>query len=151
MSHLVDTNVVSELRKGSRGDPGVASWFARTPSEEIYLSVLTIGELRKGIEKKRGRDPAASRFLEDWLTKVLDSYADRILAVDQAVAEQWGRDNFGDPLPVLDSLLAATAKVHGLTFVTRNTKDVERTGVALLNPFAGQPIPPALSTHPPSD
>lgn len=135
MSYLVDTNVVSELRKGDRTDPAVAAWFSRVSSDDLYLSVLTIGELRKGIEKRRAKDGVAAGSLETWLAKVLELYSDRILPVDRAVAELWGRFNVGDPLPMLDSLLAATAAVHGLTLVTRNVKDVERTGVALLNPF----------------
>lgn len=135
MRYLVDTNVVSELRKGRRCDPGVASWFAAVSSEEIYLSALVLGELRKGIENIRRRDGSAAEALEDWFRELTATHADRILGVDPAVADQWGRFNVPDPLPVLDSLLAATASVHGLTLVTRNLKHVERTGVACLNPF----------------
>ncbi|MFL6232348.1 MAG: type II toxin-antitoxin system VapC family toxin [Thermoanaerobaculia bacterium] len=136
MSYLVDTNVISELRKGRRCNPGVASWFAEVSSGDIYLSVLTLGEIRKGIENIRRRDKPAAEVLEAWFQELGDSLADRILPVDQAIAEQWGRFNVPDPLPVLDSLLAATALVHGLTLVTRNLKDVERTGVDCLNPFS---------------
>jgi len=137
LSYLVDTNVVSELRKGRRCDPGVASWFAEAVSEEIYLSALTLGEIRKGIENIRRRDEPAAEALEEWFRELEASHSDHILPVDQAIAEQWGRFNVPDPLPVLDSLLAATASVHGLTLVTRNLKDVERTGVDCLNPFSG--------------
>lgn len=137
MSYLVDTNVVSELRKGQRCDPGVASWFANTSSGDIFLSALTVGEIRKGIESIRRRDEPAASALEAWLGELLATHSDRILAVDAVIAEQWGRFNVPDPLPVLDSLLAATASVHGLTLVTRNVKDVERTGVECLNPFSG--------------
>ena len=137
MSYLVDTNVVSELRKGQRCDPGVASWFAETSSGEIFLSALTVGEIRKGIENIRRRDEPTASALETWLGELLATHSDRILAVDAVVAEQWGRFNVPDPLPVLDSLLAATASVHGLTLVTRNVKDVERPGVECLNPFRG--------------
>ena len=136
MSYLVDTNVVSELRKGLRCNPGVASWFAGVSSEEIYLSVLTIGEIRKGIENIRRRDERTAEALEAWLGEVLAAHSDRILPVDEGIADQWGRYNVPDPLPVLDSLLAATASVHGLTLVTRNVKHVERTGVDCLNPFS---------------
>ena len=139
MSYLVDTNVVSELRKGSRCDPGVASWFAKVSSEEIYLSALTVGEIRKGIESIRRRDATSAEALDAWLYELMESYADRIFPVDEVIAEQWGRFNVPDPLPVLDSLLAATASVHGLTLVTRNLKDVERTGVVCLNPFRTRP------------
>lgn len=135
MSYLLDTNVISEIRKGRRCDPGVASWIAEISSEDIYLSVLSLGEIRKGIEGIRRRDASTAEALERWLRQVLADHADRILPIDEAVAQLWGRFNVPDPLPVLDSLLAATASVHGLTLVTRNLKDVERTGVACLNPF----------------
>lgn len=136
MSFLLDTNVISELRKGARCNPGVASWFEEASSEDLYLSVLTLGELRKGIESLRRRDAPTARALEAWLLEVESAYSERILPVDRAVADQWGRFNVPDPLPVLDGLLAATAKVHGLVLVTRNLKDVERTGVDCLNPFS---------------
>ncbi len=136
MSYLVDTNVVSELRKGWRCNPGVASWFAEVSSTEIYLSALTVGEIRKGIENIRRRDQPTAEALEAWLRDLVAAHSDRILPVDESVAEQWGRFNVPDPLPVLDSLLAATASVHGLTLVTRNVKHVERTGVDCLNPFS---------------
>ncbi|HEX3554602.1 MAG TPA: type II toxin-antitoxin system VapC family toxin [Thermoanaerobaculia bacterium] len=136
MSYLVDTNVVSELRKGRRCDPGVAAWFAEISSEELFLSVLTLGEIRKGIESIRRRDQASAEVLERWLHELAATYADRILPVDQAIADQWGRFNVPDPLSMLDSLLAATASLHGMTLVTRNLKDVERTGVDCLNPFS---------------
>jgi hypothetical protein len=135
LSYLLDTNVVSELRKGRRCDPGVAGWFAGVASDEIYLSVLTLGEIRKGIENIRWRDPRTAEVLEAWLTELAATHSDRILAIDESIAEQWGRFNVPDPLSTLDSLLAATASVHGLTLVTRNLKDVERTGVACMNPF----------------
>lgn len=135
MSYLVDTNIVSELRKRQRCDPHVASWFAETSSEEIYLSALVLGEIRKGIESIRRRDEPAAEALEVWYGELVSTHSERILPVDQAVAEQWGRFNVPDPLPVVDGLLAATAAVHGLTLVTRNVGHVARTGVSCLNPF----------------
>jgi toxin FitB len=131
--------VISELRKGKRCDPGVAAWFALVTSEEIHFSVLTVGELRKGIESIRRRDLPGAGVLEGWLDDLVETHADRILSIDQEIAEQWGRLNVPDPLPVVDGLLAATAKVHKLTLVTRNLKDVERTGVACLDPFGAGP------------
>ena len=135
MSFLLDTNVISELRKGPRCNLGVSSWFEQVASEDLYLSVLTLGELRKGIENLRRRDASTAKALETWLLEIENTYSERLLPVDQDVAEQWGRFSVPDPLPVLDGLLAATAHVHGLTLVTRNLKDVERTGVSCLNPF----------------
>lgn len=135
MSYLLDTNVVSELRKGDRADPGVTTWFAGIAAEEIYLSVLTIGEIRRGIENVRRRDPAGASALDGWLARVSEAQGERILPVDRAIAEEWGRMSVPDPLPVVDGLLAATAVVLGLTLVTRNVTDVEGSGALLLDPF----------------
>ena len=135
MSFLIDTNVISELRKRGRCDPDVSSWFANVADEEVFLSALTIGEIRRGIESIRRRDTSSARTLEAWLSGLLESHSDRILPVTGAIAEQWGRFNVPDPLPVIDSLLAATATVNGLTVVTRNVSDVESTGVAVITPF----------------
>ena len=136
MSYLIDTNVIAELRKGKRCDAHVATWYAGIGENEIFFSVLTIGELRRGIDSIQRRDPKAAADLNRWLRTVLESHQDRILAVDRATAEEWGRMNVPDPLPVIDGLLAATAKVHGLSLVTRNTKDIARTGVNYLDPFS---------------
>jgi predicted nucleic acid-binding protein len=136
VSYLIDTNVISELRKGRRCNRHVADWFAAVPADDIFLSVLTIGELRKGVEVIRRQDEKSASTLEHWVRATVRNYRERILAVDQAVAEEWGLMNVPQPLPVIDSLLAATAKVHGLTFATRNTDDVIRTGVHVFNPFA---------------
>jgi predicted nucleic acid-binding protein len=132
---LLDTNVIAELRKGARANLHVRAWFESLDSDAIMLSVLTIGEIRRGIENVRRRDPATAKALERWLRRLVAEHRDRILPIDLPVAEEWGRLNVPDPLPVVDALLAATAKVHGLTFVTRNVKDVARTGVELMNPF----------------
>ena len=136
MSFLVDTNVLSEARKAS-GDAGVKRWFAEVPAEQLFLSVLVIGEIRRGIDRLRRRDPAQAEAFEPWLQALWTQYADRILPVTAEVCEAWGRMNVPDPLPVIDGLLAATAFVHGLTVVTRNTGDLARAGVAVLNPFSG--------------
>ena len=137
MSYLVDTNVISELRKGRRADAAVSAWFAALADEEIFLSVLTIGEIRQGVERIRHRDPDAAKALDSWLDRVVATHGDRLVPVDRLVAEEWGRMNVPDPLPVVDGLLAATAKVNGLTLATRNVRDVERTGVDLVDPFVG--------------
>ena len=135
MSYLVDTNVISELRKGTRANAGVVSWFAGVSDAELHLSVLTVGELRRGINSIERRDASAARVLNGWLRAIVEGFHERLVPVDQNVAEEWGRMNVANSLPVIDSLLAATAKVHGLTLVTRNTKDVARTGIHCLNPF----------------
>jgi hypothetical protein len=132
---LLDTNVIAELRKGARANVHVRSWFETLDPDAIVLSVLTIGEIRRGIENVRRRDSATAKALERWLRRLIAEHRDRILPVDLAVTEEWGRLNVPDPLPVVDALLSATAKVHGLTLVTRNVKDVARTGVEFVNPF----------------
>ena len=135
MSYLLDSNIVSELRKRERADAGVRQWFAGVDDSELFLSVLTVGELRRGIESIHRRDRARALVLNRWFHALVTQYEARILLVDQKVAEAWGRMNTLPTFPAIDSLLAATAHVHGLTFVTRNTKDVARTGVPYLNPF----------------
>lgn len=135
MSFLVDTNVLSELRKGDRADAEVRAWFSGVEDDAIFLSALTIGEIRRGIESIRLRDRATATMLESWLGRLTTQYHERILGVGREIAEEWGRLSVPDPLPVIDGLLAATAKVHGLTVATRNERDVARTGVPVVNPF----------------
>jgi predicted nucleic acid-binding protein len=135
VNFLVDTNVLAELRKGDRGNRHVLGWFASLDAEDIFLSVLTIGEIRKGVENIRRHDRIAARTLERWLNRVATDHAERILPIDAAIAEEWGRFNVPDPIPVIDGLLAATASVHDLTLATRYVNDVKKTGVRLLNPF----------------
>lgn len=134
MTWLVDTNVLSELRKGKRADAGVREWFAGAMEEDLFTSVLVLGEVRRGIESIRRRDAVASLALEQWLERLTAGFADRILLIDAAVADCWGSLNVPDPVPVVDGLLAATALVHDMVLVTRTTRDVERTGVRLLDP-----------------
>ena len=132
---LLDTNVVSELRKGPRADAGVRAWFREHQADQFWLSVLVVGELRRGVELVRRRDKKAGTRLSDWLLTVTTDYGDRIVPITTEVCERWATLNVPDPLPVIDGLLAATALERDLTLVTRNTADVERTGVALVNPF----------------
>lgn len=138
MTYLIDTSIISEARQ-ARGNPAVKVWLAQARGEDLYISVLLLGELRRGIELLARRDPEQAAVYERWLTRLRRDYADRILPVSGAVAEEWGRLNVPDPLPVVDGLLAATAKVHDLTLVTRNSTDFARTGVRLLNPFEAEP------------
>lgn len=135
MSYLIDTNIISELRKDQRCDPNVAAWWASVSDDELFLSPLVFGEIRKGVERARGRDPAKAAALEQWLEQVTAAFADRVFPVDTAVAEEWGRMSARRPVPVIDCLLAATAKVNGLTLVTRNEADVADLGATVLNPF----------------
>jgi predicted nucleic acid-binding protein len=135
MGFLIDTNVLSELRKGLKMDKSVREWFDAVPSEDIYLSTLVIGEVRHGIELLRRRDPKAAIRLETWLAEVQKDTGDRILPVTNEISEQWGRFGVPDPVSVIDGLMAATAMVHGHILVTRNVRDIEPTGVNFINPF----------------
>ena len=133
---LLDTNVVSELRKGDRADPGVRRWFKEHAADQIWLSALVVGELRRGVELLRRRDAKAGDVLSAWLDGVTTEFGDRVLPITMEVCERWGVLNVPDPLPVVDGLMAATALEHDLVLVTRNTRDVERTGVQVDNPFS---------------
>ena len=135
MSFLIDTNIISEVRKGERCDPAVAAWWAGVAEDDLWLSALVLGEIRKGVELARRRDPRKADALEAWLGDVIAGFGDRVLPVDTAVAEEWGRMNAIRPLPVIDALLAATAKANGLTLVTRNGADVAGLDLDVLNPF----------------
>lgn len=136
MSFLLDTNVVSEIRRGR--DAHVAAWAREVADFELYLSVLTLGEIRKGIDRLRGRDPDQADVFAAWLGKLRDHFADRILSIDARVAEEWGRLNAPAERKTVDSLIAATARLHDLTVVTRNTADFDRCEVAMLNPWQPQ-------------
>ena len=132
---LVDTNVIFEVGKGARCDSNVAAWYRQIRENDLFVSVLVIGEIRSGIEKVRPRNPRYARTLEDWLEELKKSYAERVLPIDEKIAEIWGRLNARSPMPAVDSLLAATAEHHRLVLVTRNVKDLARSGVRCLNPF----------------
>jgi predicted nucleic acid-binding protein len=133
---LLDTNVLSELRKEKRCDAGVRQWFEATDSNELFVSVLVLGEIRQGVERIRLRDAVQARALEKWLVWVSTEFADRVLPVDERVADQWGRLGLRQPVPVLDALLAATSKAHGLTMVSRDEEGFRNAGVQILNPFS---------------
>jgi len=132
---LLDTNVVSELRKRERCAPKVNAWAQSIEPNQNFLSVLVVGELRRGAILKRRTDRAAAHALEQWIARLTHFYGDRILPITLEIAQEWGRLSALRPIPPEDGLLAATANVHRLTFVTRNTGNVEGLGVAILNPW----------------
>lgn len=134
MTWLLDTNVLSEFRKGSKGHPRVVAWWSGVPAEHLFLSALTLGEIRKGAEALRRRDASRAVVFESWLADVEDAFADRILPVDAAVADAWGRIAAIRTVPTVDALLAATARIHGFTLVTRDA-DLRDLGVPVLDPF----------------
>jgi predicted nucleic acid-binding protein len=132
--YLLDTNVVSETRK-TRTDPRVTAFLNAAASTSLFLSVLTLGELRKGVAAHRRTDPVAADRLGVWVDGIETQFADRILPVDATVARIWGELSAGRSLPVIDTLIAATAIASGLTLATRNIRDVAATGVALIDPW----------------
>ena len=135
MAYLLDTCIVSELRK-KHCNPGLISWMAGIRPDEAFLSVLTLGEIRRGIELHRRKNPREAGGLERWLLGLEAHYAERILPVTAPIADRWGRLCPKQPLPVIDGLLAATGLEHRLTVVTHNPADFRRSGVDTLDPFA---------------
>ena len=132
---LLDTVILSELRK-KRRDPGVTSWISAADSGSVFLSVVTIGEIERGIERARAQNDEFARELALWLDGLLRLYADRLLPVTISIARRWGRLSATLGHDGADLLIAATALDHGLTVVTRNAKDFQRTGVDVLNCFS---------------
>ena len=137
---LLDTNVVSELRKRDRADSQVRTWFDEHRDDEFWLSVLVVAELRRGVELIRRRDVPAASMLMAWLESTISVYEDRILPITLEIGQRWALLSVPDPVPVIDGLMAATALEHGLALVTRNVEDVKRTGAVVVNPVA----PPAV-------
>lgn len=137
--YLIDTNVISESRKGAKTNNGVREFFDRMAIHQtpLYLSVVTIGELRRGVELIRHRgDKVQAKQLEKWLAQLVKHYDDYILDVDPDVAQLWGRLRVPHHENALDKLIAATALIHNLTVVTRNQSDFAKTGVTVINPFS---------------
>ena len=133
---LIDTNVISEIRKRDRAHPNVARWVADTPVKEIGTSVVVLAEIRRGIELKRRGDPKQAEALDRWFAGMRARLGERVLSIDEPIAEAWAMMSVPDPLTFIDGLLAATDRVHDMTLVTRNVDDVARTGVPVFNPFA---------------
>ncbi|WP_214412211.1 type II toxin-antitoxin system VapC family toxin [Sphaerisporangium fuscum] len=132
--YLLDTNVVSETRRRD-ANPLVRTWISEAYGPALYLSTLTIGEIRRGVEIRRRKDPAQATVLERWLHALHRQFGDRIAPVTSEIAEEWGRLQAARILPTMDGLIAATARVNGWTLVTRNVKDFTGTGVSVVNPF----------------
>jgi predicted nucleic acid-binding protein len=137
LSFLLDTNAVSEIRRGR--DPQVRAWVASVDDAELHLSVMTLGEIRTGIDRLRDRDAAQASVFARWLGQLRKQFAERILPVDSRVADVWGQQNAAASRNTTDCLIAATARVHDLTVVTRNTKDFEGCEIRLLNPWEYEP------------
>ncbi len=137
MSYLIDTNIISEVRMGTRCHAHVSAWYASIADEQLFLSTLVLGEIRNGVELARFRDPGKAGALERWLREVEVAFDGRVLRIDNAVSDQWGRMSAIRPLPTIDALLAATALINGLTLVTRNDRDVVGPGATVFNPFTG--------------
>jgi predicted nucleic acid-binding protein len=141
--YLIDTNVISEARKRAKANPGVVDFFKQVVAgdEPVYLSAISVGELRRGVELIRHRgDIEQAKLLEAWLTIVLEQFGENILAFDADTAQVWGRLRVPNPEHELDKQVAATALVNDLTVVTRNAADFEGTGVKLKNPFRPVPV-----------
>jgi hypothetical protein len=134
--YLLDTNFISETRK-IRTNAGVMAFLSAADAAGLFLSVLTLGELRKGVEAKRRTDSVTAATLGAWVDGIETTFADRVLPVDAAAARLWGELSARRSLPVVDTLIAATAITRGLTLVTRNTRDVAATGAPLLDPWQG--------------
>lgn len=135
MNILVDTNVISELRRGRNADSAVVSWFAAMPPENVFTSVIVLGELRRGIELVSRHDKRQAAALARWYDSVREQLGDRVLMVDEPVMTVWARISTPDVLPAYDGLIAATALHHGLAVATRNTRDYRRTSVQVVNPW----------------
>ena len=136
MAFLLDTNVLSELRKGARCDSKVRAWARTHQSARHCISVLSLGEIRKGIELLRKKDPHQCSAFEHWLTRIRTDCAEDLLPITDTIVERWGQLMDDQPQPVADSLIAATALEHNLTVVTRNVSDFSRTGANVVDPFA---------------
>ncbi len=140
MTYLIDTNVLSELRKRGRCDPHVAAWYRSARQEDLFLSVLVVGELRQGAERLRRAAAHQFTVLEKWLILAVDRFADRIIPVDRMVAGEWGRLSAEHRPAVVGGLIAATALVHGMTVATRNVRDFRRDWCPDLESVRSDPL-----------
>jgi predicted nucleic acid-binding protein len=136
VSFLADTNVLSELRKRTRANPNVRAWMETNGWRAIHTSWIAVAELRRGVALVRRRDPAQATALDHWISEIIGLMEDRIFPVDGAVAEIWARLMVPNPRPAMDTLIAATAAVQGLTLATRNVRDFEGSGLEVFDPWS---------------
>jgi predicted nucleic acid-binding protein len=136
VTFLVDTNVVSELRRGRNAAAAVTAWFAAIPAEHIFTSVIVLGEVRRGIELLARRDKPQAEMLERWYASMRQQLGRRVLPIDESIMMMWSRISVPDALPAYDGLIAATALVNNMTVATRNTADFRRVGVSAVDPWS---------------
>jgi predicted nucleic acid-binding protein len=136
---LVDTNVISELKRGRNAAANVVAWFAAMPVHNVFTSVVVLGEIRRGIELVARRDKLQADVLERWYSTMRRRLGDRVIGVDEPVMTAWSKITVPDMLPAYDGLIAATALVHGMTIATRNTADYRRAGIAVIDPWVDTP------------
>jgi predicted nucleic acid-binding protein len=139
---LVDTNVVSELKRGRNGDPFVVAWFSTLSPERIFTSVVVLGEIRRGIELIARRDKPQAAVLERWYESMRQRLGNRVLDIDERVMTTWAKISVPDMLPAYDGLIAATALVHDLIVATRNVADYRRVGLRVVDPWSKNTPPP---------
>lgn len=139
MNVLVDTNIISELKRGRKAAPRVVIWFSTILPENVFTSVVVLGEIRRGIELVARLDKAQAEVLERWYASMRYRLGDRVLPVDEPVMSMWARISVPDMLPAYDGLIAATALVHELTVATRDASDYRRTGVSVVDPWTDRP------------
>jgi len=130
---LVDTNVLSEVQRGRNAAPNVVAWFAQIPRDQVFTSVVVLGEIRRGIELLARRDKAQAAVFERWYAAMRDRFEDRVLVVDERVMTIWSRISVPNMLPAYDGLIAATALAHGMTVATRDMTDSRRAGIDAIN------------------
>ena len=139
MNVLIDTNVVSELKRGRKAAPRVVTWFSSMPPERVFTSVVVLGEIRRGIELVARRDKTQAELLERWYASMRRRLGERVLPVDEPVMSTWARISVPDMLPAYDGLIAATALVHDLIVATRDAADYRRAGVPVIDPWTDRP------------